>query len=342
VSSADAGRQSQAAIYTMQVFAGLAIVLIILFFFWLSRLRNQVAGKTQQIQESEEKYRLITENTSDVIWIYNHSTNRFTYISPSIYQLRGFTPEEALQQNLSDAVTPESLEYLQNLSSGRHQAFIENPNKKIRFIDEIQQYCKSGDIIWVETSSHFQYNAAGDIETHGISSDITDRRRAEEALRQNEKLLRQIADNYPNSYLAIIEEDFTISFSSGQEFKRLNLIPKDFNGASIREFFGEKAEFLQAKFEEVFAGKEQDFTLLDNTQFHHYRALPLYAEDGSIPNILVVAENITERKLAEQALENHQLRRRAKITSHFETAELIGVWFDSVVPGRQEIVWMKI
>jgi len=35
-------------------------------------------------------------------------------------------------------------------------------------------------------------------------------------------------------------------------------------------------------------------------------------------------------------------RRRAKITSHFETAELIGVWFDSVVPGRQEIVWMKI
>jgi len=36
------------------------------------------------------------------------------------------------------------------------------------------------------------------------------------------------------------------------------------------------------------------------------------------------------------------LRRRAKITSHFETAELIGVWFDSVVPGRQEIVWMKI
>jgi len=36
------------------------------------------------------------------------------------------------------------------------------------------------------------------------------------------------------------------------------------------------------------------------------------------------------------------VRRRAKITSHFETAELIGVWFDSVVPGRQEIVWMKI
>jgi len=36
------------------------------------------------------------------------------------------------------------------------------------------------------------------------------------------------------------------------------------------------------------------------------------------------------------------IRRRAKITSHFETAELIGVWFDSVVPGRQEIVWMKI
>jgi len=44
--------------------------------------------------------------------------------------------------------------------------------------------------------------------------------------------------------------------------------------------------------------------------------------------------------IAEGTRQTH--RRRAKITSHFETAELIGVWFDSVVPGRQEIVWMKI
>jgi len=47
--------------------------------------------------------------------------------------------------------------------------------------------------------------------------------------------------------------------------------------------------------------------------------------------------SITSRELVRNVL-----RRRAKITSHFETAELIGVWFDSVVPGRQEIVWMKI
>jgi len=44
----------------------------------------------------------------------------------------------------------------------------------------------------------------------------------------------------------------------------------------------------------------------------------------------------------EDSIFGGSLRRRAKITSHFETAELIGVWFDSVVPGRQEIVWMKI
>jgi len=61
-------------------------------------------------------------------------------------------------------------------------------------------------------------------------------------------------------------------------------------------------------------------------------------------------EDVTYRELSDQVrkemairyLREPMVRRRAKITSHFETAELIGVWFDSVVPGRQEIVWMKI
>jgi len=75
-------------------------------------------------------------------------------------------------------------------------------------------------------------------------------------------------------------------------------------------------------------------------------ALPIFL----ILGIFTVIHTIREfNLLADQARINAlQLgdilihRRRAKITSHFETAELIGVWFDSVVPGRQEIVWMKI
>jgi PAS domain S-box-containing protein len=62
----------------------------------------------EELQNSEEKYRLLTENTSDVIWVLNVAKSKFTYISPSIFNLRGFTAEEAMEEKLEDSLTPES------------------------------------------------------------------------------------------------------------------------------------------------------------------------------------------------------------------------------------------
>ena len=57
-----------------------------------------------------------------------------------------------------------------------------------------------------------------------------ERKQAEEALRSSERLLAEIAANYPNSYLSIIEKDLTVGFTSGQEFKKQNLDPRGFVG----------------------------------------------------------------------------------------------------------------
>jgi PAS domain S-box-containing protein len=58
-------------------------------------------------QEGEKLYRLVAENMSDVIWMMDVSLQP-TYISPSVERLRGFTPEEAVEQNLREALTPAS------------------------------------------------------------------------------------------------------------------------------------------------------------------------------------------------------------------------------------------
>jgi PAS domain S-box-containing protein len=301
------GRPSQAAILMMQI--GAVVILAILSLLWLRflSLKGLLAGKTQQTIDSEEKYRFITENTSDVIWILNLSTNKFSYISPAIYPLRGYTPEEAMQQELSETLTLESLEYLQAKSPSRRQEFIENPDGQKHYIDEVQQPCKNGTIIWVETSTQFQYNAAGEIETIGISRDISDRKQAEEALQDSERLLRQIAENFPNSYLSIIEKDFKIGFSSGQEFSKQNLDPQDFIGLNVADVFGDKSDIVRSYYEKAFSGEEQTFELNFNGQHQYYRAMPLFDEDGSVPRILAVGENITERRQAAQVLEQAQL-----------------------------------
>ncbi|NOR51991.1 MAG: PAS domain S-box protein, partial [Gammaproteobacteria bacterium] len=124
----------------------------------------------------------------------------------------------------------------------------------------------------------------------------------QEALRTNEQLLRTMAENYPNAYVSIIENDFTIGFTSGQEFKKLNLDPKQFIGQSLEQFFGENATSIHQQYEKTFAGKECSFEMFIHNQYQLYHTVPLYSEDGSIPRILTVVENITERKLAAQAV----------------------------------------
>lgn len=63
------------------------------------------------LKNSESKYRLLAENSSDVIWILDNNF-RLNYISPSIYQLRGITHEEALSELLQDKMTQQSYKAL--------------------------------------------------------------------------------------------------------------------------------------------------------------------------------------------------------------------------------------
>jgi len=125
---------------------------------------------------------------------------------------------------------------------------------------------------------------------------------AAQSLRESEALLRTIAENYPNSYLSIIEKDLTVGFTSGQEFKKQHLNPDEFVGMTLEQVFGDQTPVVREHYLRTFAGKEQSFELFINDQHQFYRTVPLYAQDGTITRILSVVENITERKRAEEAL----------------------------------------
>ncbi|GAA5262798.1 sensor histidine kinase [Methanocalculus sp. MC3] len=137
----------------------------------------------QVIRQSEEKYRLIAENTADTIYISDMNLN-LTYISPSVTKLKGFTVDEALAMPIEERNTPASIKEIMALFT--HEMENEatgtaDPGRTITF--ESEEYCGNGSIIKVENSVRFLRNKEGEpVSILGIGHNITDRKKAEDAL----------------------------------------------------------------------------------------------------------------------------------------------------------------
>jgi len=165
-----------------------------LFFFVLFRssiLAEEVERrkKTEEaLRESEEKYRMLAENASDIIWSMDMSL-QFTYISPSVEKVQGWTAEEMKSLRLQDIMPSDSLAVIMKVFE--EEIALEktpgaDPKRTRRF--EIKEYHKGGSTIWMELIAGFIRNEHGDpIGITGITRDIMDRKLAEEALRSSEE-----------------------------------------------------------------------------------------------------------------------------------------------------------
>lgn len=133
----------------------------------------------EHLRISERKYRFLTENTSDVIWVISAKDYKYTYISPSVLQLRGYTPEEAMDQSIEESLTPESLAVLNKELPKRIKAFMKDPVQSNAIIIDLEQPCKSGETVWIEMSAKLQYNENRELEVIGVSRNIDGRKKTE-------------------------------------------------------------------------------------------------------------------------------------------------------------------
>jgi len=139
----------------------------------------------------EQRYRLLAENVGDVLWVLDLQAQRFTYVSPSVEKLRGYTPEEVLAQPMQHALTSASLAQLRDTIRLRLQAFEAGDSSAVTRTDDIEQTCKNGSTVWTEVVTTYRRNDRGGIDVVGISRDISQRRRAQSSLRESESRLRR-------------------------------------------------------------------------------------------------------------------------------------------------------
>ncbi len=133
------------------------------------------------IKSSEERYRLIAENISDVLFTMDMNL-RFTYVSPSVTRMRGYSVEEAMAQELKEVLTPSSYELAIRILQEEMEKEKESDRNLYRARTlELENRCKDGSTVWTETRLTFLRDSDGNpAGILGVSRDITQRKRAEE------------------------------------------------------------------------------------------------------------------------------------------------------------------
>lgn len=145
----------------------------------LARIQNQltIVRAREKLRASEERFRLMAENARDIIFRYRFAHPRgFEYVSPSVVNILGYTPEEYYADPDLDLklLHPESLPQFgvwMNSADSYRETII------MRYIS------KDRKDVWIEQNHSIITDGNGKpIAIEGISRDITERKRAEQAL----------------------------------------------------------------------------------------------------------------------------------------------------------------
>lgn len=135
------------------------------------------------LRESEEKYRFMTENSSDILWHLNREY-RFDYISPADERLRGFKQEEVIGTSIWNLFKPEGVEQVRQIHAN-HLNNNRNSSHVGTMRYELEQICKDGSWVWTEINATVHHDQYGNlVGLHGVTRDITERKRAEGEIRR--------------------------------------------------------------------------------------------------------------------------------------------------------------
>lgn len=257
------------------------------------------------LRESEARYRLLAENSNDVVFTADLN-NRFTYISPAIQRLQGFSVEEAMALGMEGLVAPGSLELLRAIHrEGASVLMKGRPEGPLSRSVDLECRVKSGGTIWCQITAMVIKDEQGrPASILGVIRDISDRKRAEQALRESEEKYRTLFSQASDGIMLmpvegdgfIVNESFARmhGYDSPEEMEHLRLEDLD---------TPESARLIKKRLERMLAGEHLHF------EVEHYRRdgrrFPLQVSCGLVrigerSYFLGFHQDITERKRLEK------------------------------------------
>ena len=250
----------------------------------------------------EENYRNIIDNSSDGIYCLN-TDGYFTLVNKAITERLGIPAEQFHTLHFLDIITPEY-----------HEQAKRNFQRIMKGEDEIVSELKyknaNGQVRIVEVRSSPIREDGKIVGLLGVSRDITERKRAEEALRENEEKYRALAFTVDSMYL--VDRECRYQFMNDAHLLRLGVSMDQVNGRSYGDFHSEEdlkqfAATIEAVFETGKSFQTEHEGRIDDSFFLRTFS-PVKNSQGSITAVTVISKDITERKRAEEALRESEAR----------------------------------
>ncbi|MCL2635603.1 MAG: sensor domain-containing diguanylate cyclase, partial [Betaproteobacteria bacterium] len=173
----------------------------------LLRGEREEAATGARLAESEARYRLLADNSHDVIWTLDIASRRLSYVSPSVSALRGYTPEEAVGQALEQWLTAESASRLSGEIERHLKRIAAGDNSALVVTCELEQSCRDGARVPTEVVARYLFDGEGVPRVVlGISRDVSERKQAEQALRESNRQLQLRLDEIGRLQAALQEQ----------------------------------------------------------------------------------------------------------------------------------------
>ena len=313
--------QQPPAVFILVVYAiwlGFAVIFIAapvkLMFNVLAGYKEELEQRKRtenELEKSEQQYRLLAENVSDTIWVLNLSTMRIDYISPSVEKQRGFAPDEAralsLEETLSQASYARVAEELgQELQDDEKDGVDKQRSRTI----DVEQSIKGGGYSWAEvTVSFLRDNSGKPTALLGVTRDISDRKRAETEVMSEKRFSEMVINQLPGSFYMFTEDGQMVRWNnnlesvtgySGAEIQKMNAL--DF-------FDDDEKEEVYRKIQEVLikgaSQVEANFLTKGGYKIPHLLT-GARIESGGVVYLLGIGLDITEGKQVEMALKESE------------------------------------
>lgn len=271
------------------------------------KLEAQVSARTQALRESEERFRRAFDDAGIGMAIVSLN-NRFLRVNRALCKLLGYSEAELLSLSFHEITHPDDL---------IDPSHVEPQIRESGTFQREKRYLhKQGNVVWALVSVSLLRDCQ-EQPLYYISQvqDISDRKRAEEILRQSEAMNRAICNALPDLIVRMSVDGTFLDVKPAKDFPLIKPV-EVMQGANVRDILPlEAAErrlvttqrALQTDEIQIY---EAPLRINDQTYWQESRIVPLTADE-----VLVVIRDISTRKRAEAALRQTEERNRAIISA---------------------------